>query len=301
MALSSMTGFARVASEAARRAPEWPGWVWEVRSVNHRGLDMRVRLPSGMDRLEPEVRKRLQAAFARGSVQVTLSLGRAKVQRQLNVNWEMLDQVLSLQERLGDKVADEKPTLAGLLAIRGVIDDEAGGEDGEVVDDALATAMLEDFSKTVETLAASRAAEGARLEKVIAGHLDEIGRLTGEAAAAAAAQGSAIHARLLAQIAELRADGADMPEDRLAQEVALLVAKADVREEIDRLAGHVEAGRALLDEGGAIGRRLDFLCQEFNREANTVCSKSSDMALTRVGLALKTSIDQLREQVQNLE
>lgn len=300
MAIASMTGFARQDSAAAETAG-WPAWVWETKSVNNRGLDVRCRLPAGFDRLEVAVRRLAQAQFTRGSLQLALNLGRSTRGRSLRINRAWIGQLLNLRDELGDSVSGEPPHFEGLMAIRGVIEED---EDADASDDdavALDAALLADAERVLAKLATARAEEGARLEEVLRQELAEIGRLTAAAGARASAQPEAIESRLGGLIDALLVDKPGLPADRLAHEVALLAAKADVREELDRLAGHVVAATDLLDAGGAIGRRLDFLCQEFNREANTLCSKSGDLALTEIGLSLKAVIDQMREQVQNVE
>jgi uncharacterized protein (TIGR00255 family) len=300
MAIASMTGFARQESTGGE-ARGWPAWAWEAKSVNNRGLDIRCRLPAGFDRLEVAIRRQVQAQVSRGSLQLALSLDRPLRLRSLRINRDWIDRLLKLRESLGDAVSGEPPHFEGLMAIRGVIeeDEEAGSSDEDIT--ALDAALLADADRVLAKLAAARAEEGARLEEVLRQEIEEIAFLTSEAGARASAQPEAIELRLSGLIDALLVDKPGLPADRLAHEVALLAAKADVREELDRLAGHVVAARDLLDAGGAIGRRLDFLCQEFNREANTLCSKSGDLALTELGLRLKAVIDQMREQVQNVE
>lgn len=299
MAIASMTGFARQES-AAGGERDWPAWVWEAKSVNNRGLDIRCRLPAGLDRLEVALRRQVQARFTRGSIQLALTLGRPLRGRSYRINRDWLRELLALREELGDAVSGEPPHFEGLMTIRGVIEeDEATSSEEDA--SAMDAALLADADAALAKLAAARAEEGARLEQVLRQELQEIAALTAEAEARASVQPEAIGNRLSALVDTLLIEKPGLPADRLAHEVALLAAKADVREELDRLAGHVAAASELLDAGGAVGRRLDFLCQEFNREANTLCSKSSDLALTEIGLRLKAVIDQMREQVQNVE
>ncbi|MEE8277075.1 MAG: YicC/YloC family endoribonuclease [Alphaproteobacteria bacterium] len=295
MTLSSMTGFARAAGHDAGCA-----WTWEARSVNGKGLDQRCRLPSGMEHLESSVRGAVAARFARGNFNLALALDRSAAPARYRLNRELLDQVLDLRDDLGEAVSEEPPRLEGLLAIRGMIEAIEEPEDKAIVV-AREQALARTLDEALDALAAARAEEGARIGAVTVERLEAVAALTAEAEASAAAQPAAIRARLETMLGELLSAEPALPEERLAQEAALLVGRSDVREELDRLGVHVAAARDLLDQGGAIGRRLDFLCQELNREANTLCSKSADVALTRLGLALKAAVEQVREQVQNLE
>lgn len=293
--IASMTGFAR--AEGAEGAYEW---AWEVKSVNSRGLDTRFRLPPGHDALDPVIRESVARRFKRGAVSVSLALTRAEAATALRINRDLLNEITALHKDLGGLVDPTPPRLEGLLAVRGVIETI----EDEEADDARThriEAMAESFEVALAALADMRVAEGGRLAIVLAGHLDEIARLAGEAGASAELQPEARKARLREQVAALLDAEPALPEDRLAQEAAIIAAKSDVREELDRLDAHVAATRELVSGAGAIGRKLDFLCQELNREANTLCSKSSDVELTGIGLALKAAIEQLREQVQNIE
>ena len=290
-----MTGFAR-----AEGGLEGCGWTWEAKSVNGRNLDMRFRMPSGFDGLEKNLRALVGEKFARGNLSLSLTLDRRERSVQLCVNRAMLDEVLSLSEELGRQSGVQPPSVDGLLAVRGVIE-QAEEEESAEARAEMEQGIADTFGKSLDDLATARAEEGTRLAVMIDGHLDEIGTLTAAASATAEAQPAALKARLEGQLAELLDGEQKIAEDRLAQEVALLVSKADVREELDRLNAHIAAACELLAAGGAIGRRFDFLCQEFNREANTLCSKSSDTDLTRIGLDLKAAVERLREQVQNVE
>ncbi|WP_428409703.1 YicC/YloC family endoribonuclease [Hyphococcus sp.] len=292
-ALSSMTGFARV--EGVHE-----GWrfIWEVRSVNGRGLEWRTRLPAGFDALDPEMRKLAKARLARGTLNITLTLNRDGGTAGYTINEAMLGDVIAMVDKIRLQTECAPPRPDGLLALRGVIE-QAEEEMGEEERAALMAALLKSFAEALDGLAAARRTEGEAMGAVLAGHFDTIEKLTADAAANAAAMPAAIRDRIAGQLKELL-DGA-VPEDRLAQEASLLAIKADVREELDRLSSHIGAGRALLEKDGAVGRDLDFLTQEFNREANTLCSKAQDMELKRIGLDLKRVIDQVREQVQNIE
>jgi uncharacterized protein (TIGR00255 family) len=293
MAIASMTGFARAEAASGDRQ-----WVWELRSVNGRGLDIRCRLPNGLDALDPIVRAAVADRCRRGNVNVTLTEVRQQRPR-LSVNRAALDQVLALIAELkanADVVA-APPRLDGLLALPGVI--ERVEEEGDQAD--FIALLGRCLGEALDGLKAMRLAEGSRLVTLALVHIDEIERLTEAARGLAATQPAALVERLRQQLEALLGQSPLPAPERLAQEAALLAAKADVREELDRLSAHVAAIRALIQAGGAVGRKLDFLCQELNREANTLCSKSSDVELTRQGLDLKVAIEQLREQVQNIE
>jgi uncharacterized protein (TIGR00255 family) len=291
-----MTGFARIEGEA-----EGLAWAWEIKSVNGKALDLRLRLPPGFDALELPLRALLSERLRRGSVSANLGIIRAANGANLRVNRAALEQVLALARELQRDVGATPPSTDGLLGLKGVLE---SGED-EVPDAALRArreaALLAGCRRAVDELMGMRRAEGARLADVLRERLDEIAGLVAQAERTAAVQPDAVRARLRALVDALRDAAPMIAEERFAQEAALLVAKADVREELDRLHAHIAAARELLAEGAVIGRRLDFLCQEFNREANTLCSKSADVDLTRIGLGLKVAIEQLREQVQNIE
>ncbi|MGQ9368517.1 YicC/YloC family endoribonuclease, partial [Azospirillum sp. A39] len=291
--VASMTGFARVDGHA-----EGFTWTFEAKSVNGRSLDVRCRLPSGFDQIEVAARAEIPKRLARGSVNLTLTLTRTAAVSQVRLNRDLLAQVLELAREI-EGAGAAPPRLDALLAVRGII--EPVEEDETEARERAEAALKGDLGTLIDRLAAARAAEGARLVGVLTGHLEEIERLVGAASACASLQPQALRDKLQAQVAALLDAIPALPEERLAQEAALLIAKADVREELDRLRAHIQAARDLLAEGGAIGRRFDFLCQEFNREANTLCSKSADVELTRIGLSLKATIEQLREQVQNIE
>ncbi len=290
-----MTGFAR--REGGDGAVTW---TWEAKSVNAKGLDLRVRVPSGLDALEPKVRATVPQYCARGSVNVSLSVDRGARPVELQVNRNVLDQVLALATEVQQRTDAAPPRVDGLLGIRGVLE-TAETPEAEDVRAAREARMAADLDGLLADLAAVRRDEGARMAASVHGHLDELTRLAGEARQTAEAQPAALRERLRRQVADLLDAQAGVPEERLAQEAAILASKADVREELDRLDAHLAAARELLGDGGVIGRRLDFLCQELNREANTLCSKAQDVALTRTGLALKNGVEQLREQIQNIE
>jgi uncharacterized protein (TIGR00255 family) len=293
--VSSMTGFAR-----ADGHEDGVSWVWELKSVNSKSLDLRFRLPPGLEALELPLRTSLAQRLKRGALSVTLTLTRVANAGGLRINREALAQVVAASQELVAAGRAALPRADGLLALRGVLESGDEPEDEGQRERRDAT-LLAGWAKALDALVAMRQGEGARLIPVLEARLAEIARLADAAEDSAAVQPEALKTRLRELVAALLDASPALPPERLAQEAALLVAKADIREEIDRLAAHVVAAQELLAEGGAIGRRFDFLCQELNREANTLCSKSADVALTRVGLDLKAVIEQLREQVQNLE
>jgi uncharacterized protein (TIGR00255 family) len=295
MTIASMTGFARADGHAENFS-----WVWEIKSVNSKALDLRFRLGPGFEALEVPLRGLIAERVQRGSLSINLTVTRAAAASALRVNREALIQVAALAAELVEQHGAAPPRADGLLALRGVLE---GGEaeEADAAREQRQAALLASARQAIERLVAARRDEGRRLEAVLAARLAEIETLTGQADAAASLQPDAIKARLRLQLATLLEATPSLSEERLAQEAALLAAKADTREELDRLKAHLAAARDLLQSGGAVGRRFDFLCQEFNREANTLCSKSADLALTRIGLGLKAAIEQLREQVQNIE
>jgi uncharacterized protein (TIGR00255 family) len=293
MPVSSMTGFARAEGEAAGIS-----WAWELKSVNGRSLDLRLRLPPGYDPLEPALRTALAGRLRRGSINANLTVNRL-TQPTIRINREMLGRVLALLDELAGEVEAAPPRLDGLIGLRGVI--EAADDEPEEVLEARRTALVAAWGTVLGRLVAARSEEGARLEAMLKAQLAELAELVAAASACAAAQPEALRARLQQSLATLTDLAPGMPPDRVAQELALLVSRGDVREELDRLRAHIAQAHELLAKGEGVGRQLDFLCQELNREANTLCSKSTDIELTRIGLSLKVAVEQFREQVQNLE
>lgn len=298
-ALASMTGFAR-----SEGVCDTMPWAWELRSVNGRGLDLRLRLPAGFDALEPALREAVAKRLKRGNVSVNLAVKRDETPR-LVADPAVLEQMVELANALAERIQGAPPPRAeALLALPGVLRPVAAAEDEEAAPDRHAArnaALLAGFEQALAGLVTARLGEGARLAGTLSTQLDEIAALRATAEAQAADQPAAQQARMLEQISALLGELPPLPEERIAQEVALLAARSDVREELDRLSAHIGAARALLAEGAAVGRRFDFLVQEFNREANTLCSKSASVELTATGLKLKAVIEQLREQVQNIE
>lgn len=300
MSLNSMTGFGR--AEGASGAYRWH---WEVRSVNGKGLDCRFRLPSGFEALEAKCKDVLAQHIRRGNCQAGLVLEAATPTTSLAVNETVAAQVLAAAQKMVDIAAAQgitlsPPSVEGLLSMRGVLEMQEA-EDDPQAREALETALLTSFGKAAQNLASARAGEGRKLGAIVEQQVSTIASLTEAATQSPANSEGAFKARLKTQVEELLGASAGLSEERLAQEAALLATKADIREELDRLRAHVEQARELIGSGEPIGRRLDFLTQEFNREANTLCSKSSDASLTRIGLDLKAVIDQLKEQVQNVE
>ncbi len=297
MAVSSMTGFARFTGEDA----QWR-WIWEARSVNGRGLDIRVRVPVGFDRLDQPARAAVSKRFQRGSVSLTLTLEATKAEQPTRINRGRLDEYVMVARELAQTQWLAPARADGLLALRGVIEagDQGVAADAEAMS-AFDAAVLVSLDEALMGLASARAAEGARLALIFEDLLTTIAALSSDARGLAAMQPAALKARFDAQLAEFLGGATPVAPDRLAQEVALLASKADVREELDRLDAHVHQARGLLTASAPAGRKLEFLAQEFNREANTLCSKSVDLMLTRCGLDLKVAIDRLREQAANLE
>jgi uncharacterized protein (TIGR00255 family) len=276
-------------------------WTWEMRSVNARGLDLRLRIPDWLEGLEGHARTKLSEGLTRGNVTVSLRVSQSEEATTLKLNETVLDGVLSALQSLEDRAQSIGVDLAparssDLLAVRGVL--ETAGTDAD--DTSSLEAMKATFAELLAQFVAMRESEGKALEAVLSAQLAEIDRLARDAAAAAERRRPAMLETLTDQVARV-ADAAPVEPERIAQEVALLTVKADVTEELDRLRTHVVAARDLIEKGGPVGRRLDFLCQEFNREANTLCSKSQFAELTTLGLDLKATIDQMREQVQNIE
>lgn len=299
LVVTSMTGFARAEGRLAGETPM--AWSWEAKSVNGKNLEVRMRTPHGFEALEIPARQAAAEIFARGSLNLLLTVTTETASRESAVDEAMLDSLIALANRkagsLGTAVAPA--ALDGLMAL-------AQSREVGVAPDADAVAardaaLLAGLKAALANLAKARREEGAKLGAVVADQISTIEGLCAEARALAVMQPEAMKARLLQQVAELSKDTPALSPERLAQETVMLAVKYDLREELDRLTAHVSQARDILAKGEPCGRRLDFLSQEFNREANTLCSKSSDLALTRVGMALKTTVDQFREQIQNIE
>ncbi|RYE11394.1 MAG: YicC family protein [Hyphomicrobiales bacterium] len=294
-ALSSMTGYAR-----AQGGVPGISFSIEIKTVNARGLDIRMRMSPGYDALEAEIRRRIGKALSRGSVTVNLNVEREGEGGRVVVNHEALNAVLAALGEISGKVEAQKPTLDGILGLKGVLEQHDAPLAADT-EDKLHAAIYAALDGALSDLQNARRAEGVHLAAILNSQVDEIARLRDLAAVHPGRSRDAILARLKENIADLVSSSTGFSEERLAQEALLLATKADIREELDRLNAHVASARSLLKEGGPVGRKLDFLSQEFNREANTLCSKSNAVDLTAIGLDLKAVIDQFREQVQNLE
>jgi uncharacterized protein (TIGR00255 family) len=295
MALSSMTGFARTHGVSGSYA-----WTWEIKAVNGKGLDVRLRLPAGWDAIEAPIRSRAAETLSRGSIQAGLTVERSGAAPAVRVNTAVLDAVLGAARQLARRIEASPPTLDGLLSLKGVLE-ISDTEESEEEKRSAETAVTAGFADAIAALAEMRRHEGAALARVLSVRLGEIAALAQRAELVPGRRPEAIRARLAEQVATLLAQSDRFDPDRLHQEAILIATKADVREELDRLAAHVAQAQALIEQGGAIGRRLDFLAQELNREANTLCAKANDVELTNIGLELKAAVEQFREQVQNVE
>lgn len=290
--IASMTGFARATGTSGPVQ-----WAWEVRSVNGRGLDVRLRVPNGFEAVGEVARTALQKTLARGQCQLSLSLTKPETAVRVRINEALLASLAASVARVPVPEGVAPATLDGLLGIRGVIESE---EEAAPETETLARDLAEGVVRLVADLVEARRAEGRELAAIIGGQVERIAALTEAAESNPARKPEAVRARLAATVASLM-EGAGLDADRLHQEAVMLAAKADVREELDRLRAHIGAVRELLAQGGAIGRRLDFLAQELGREANTLCAKANDVSLSRIGLDLKAVVEQFREQVQNVE
>jgi uncharacterized protein (TIGR00255 family) len=293
--LASMTGYARTTGAA-----QGCTFQVEIKSVNARGLDLRLRLAPGLDVLEPDLRRHIGEVLTRGSVTVNISLQRDTAGSEVVINEQALGAVLDALDALSGRIEADRPRLDGVLALKGVLETRETSMTAEA-EEQLHAAVIETVDTCLEDLVVSRKAEGDRLTNVLIARIEEIEALTKQAEEHPSRTRESILERLKQQIADLAGTDAGLSEERLHQEAMLLATKADIREELDRLTSHVKSARQLIAQGGPAGRKLDFLSQEFNREANTLCSKSNAVDLTSIGLDLKAAIDQLREQVQNIE
>ncbi|MGB8315346.1 MAG: YicC/YloC family endoribonuclease [Aestuariivirga sp.] len=290
-----MTGFAQSSGEKAGLH-----WQWEIKSVNGKALDIRCRLPSGFEALEPIARSALAQHIKRGNLQVTLTTSGAATPEAVVVNEAVLEQVLAIAEKLRDRIGGVPLSAVSLMGLRGVLEVVQPTQTEAEVEARLAD-VASSLEKAAAALDAARRSEGARLSTVISAQLAKIESLVIAARDCPARSADATRLRLHDQITRLLDTGADFDKDRLHQEAILIATRADIQEELDRLFAHLEAARVLLASPEPAGRKFDFLSQEFNREANTLCSKALDKTLTAIGLELKTVIDQMREQVQNIE
>ncbi|MGI9407017.1 MAG: YicC/YloC family endoribonuclease [Hyphomicrobiaceae bacterium] len=295
MPLQSMTGFARIDGGDADCA-----WYWEIRTVNGKGLDVRARLANGLDSLEPQVREIIGKHLKRGNCSVNLFIQRESGGLGVQLNEAILADVLKAADRAAEISGMDRPTLESLLNVRGVLEVNEGQE-SDAVQDQRKAAMLVDLEKAVQTVSAARGEEGARMHALLNTLIDQIEGLVGGLTTAPGRDLTAVREKFQTKLDRMLEDSTSMDPQRLHQEVVLLATKADIEEELGRLTSHVAAARDLIARDEPVGRQLEFLSQEFNREANTVCSKSNDEAVTQIGMELKTVIDQFREQVQNIE
>ncbi len=293
MALRSMTGFARFDGSIAGTR-----FHWELRSVNGRGLDVRLRLPPGYEAIEAQAREAVSRHVARGNVALTLSIDQGATSSEVRINERALETVSAAAEQLRLRHGWDNVRPEGVLALRGVLE---VGEGPSVNVEAAQPVLLAGLETALGALGVAREGEGARLEAVLRASIERIGDLVARITALPSRTPEAIRARLSEQVQRLAGTGVTFEPERLHQEAILIATRADIEEEIKRLGAHIAAAQALVGETAPAGRRLDFLAQEFNREANTICSKSGDVEMTRLGLELKAVIDQLREQVQNIE
>ena len=295
MALSSMTGFARSHGASGPYVFEW-----ELKSVNAKGFDLRVRMPQGWDELEAFAKKRAAELLTRGTVYANLTVKRANALSTVRINEDVLASIVKVAGQLAARIDAVAPSIDGLLAIKGVIE-VVEPESDEEEDKAARAAAAEAFDKALADLVAMRQREGVALGQILSQRMNEVEALAKKAEAAPGRKPEAIRTRLAEQVAALLETSDRFDADRLTQEALLIAARADIREELDRIASHITQARELIAKGGPIGRRLDFLAQEFHREVNTCCSKSNDIELTNTGLEMKNVVEQFREQVQNLE
>ncbi len=296
MTISSMTGFARTDGVA-----EGVVWAWEVRSVNGRGLDVRLRLPPGYEAIEGQTREAAAKVLSRGNVNATLIVEKQTASTGVRLNEAILADVVKAARRVSDLTGGAPPDTAALLGVKGVLEMGDNGIEDAEMRARREKQVLAGFEAAVAKLATARRSEGDKLKAIILDQVAEVERIAGEVQASPSRSVDAVRSRLKDNISRLMeaADGFDA--ERLHQEAVLMATRADVEEELARLRAHVAAAREIAAETGAVGRKLDFLAQEFNREANTLCSKANAVDITRLGLALKTVIDQFREQVQNVE
>lgn len=295
MTVASMTGFARARGDLG----PW-SFAWELKSVNAKGLDLRLRVPPNFDAVEIKARTALTARLTRGSVFANLTAKRAETEGVARLNRPALDKLLAALDDVPLHANLRPASLDGLLSIKGVVE-VLEPEDDETQRATLEKSMLAALDTALESLIVSREAEGHALAAVLKERLSRIGELAARADATPGRKPEAVRQRLAQQVARLLESADTLDPARLHQEAVLIAVKADIREELDRLAAHVASGQKLLAEGGPIGRRLDFLAQELSRETNTLCAKSNDPALTEIGLEMKIEVEQLREQVQNIE
>ena len=301
MTLKSMTGFGHSSGTVELPNDGALTWRWAVRSVNGKNLEIRQRLPVGFESIEARGKRLVQAVCTRGNVSITLSIDHSSTQSSMRVNRDVLSQYIEIARSLVEEGDAVVSPACDFLNLRGVMEIQDTIELDESADNAVVKAILDGLEEALNKLVSSRASEGAILSNILEGHLKSLATLTASALSRNEARTDGRRVRLKEQVSELFEAGVQLPEERLTQELAILALKSDVAEELDRLKAHLKTVRNLIQSLEPIGRKFDFLCQELNREANTLCSKSSDLALTNIGLDLKTIIDRVREQVQNIE
>jgi len=290
--IRGMTGFGRAQGQAA-----WGAWAWEVRSVNGKAIDLRTNLPPGCEAVDFEARRRVKERFQRGSFQLQLRIDYARDAAATSIDTRELARLARLSRNWANaRIAPAR--FDGLINTNGVL--RGASRTSSSLDEGMAKDLLAGLEQSLDQLAAARAKEGEGLTGLFRKMMDDTEALVRKAGEQAAGQPELVRERLRVRLADITKD-ATIDQDRIAQEIMLMASRADVREELDRLAAHIETARGILKSGEAAGRKLDFLCQELNREANTLCSKSASLELTNTGLALKSLIDQFREQVQNVE
>ena len=295
MALASMTGFSVVTGNSGDCA-----WSWELRSVNSRSLDLRIRLPSGLEQIDSEIRNQITEKFSRGNISVNLLMRAPDQQTHYQINEKVFTELYSAANVIAERYEMSTPTIDTLLGLRGVIE-IVEQEPTAQQRDMLHSALKKSFSLAADKLSENRLEEGERLQSAIEDVVRKMELLVSSLSKVADAQKAVIQRRLSGKIHEILDGDERLAPERLTQEVALVMIKSDIKEERDRLQSHISATRTLLDSDEPVGRKLDFLCQEFNREVNTICSKAATIDVTNNGLALKAAVDQIREQVQNIE
>ena len=293
--ISSMTGFSSI--EESKSGYDW---IWEIKSVNSRSLDLRLRLGSGVERYEQEIRQRISKYIKRGNISVTLRVTSHQREEKITVNRDLLNSLIDLWQDYSSENKVDPPRFDGLLRVRGVVD-LAETKEEMIANTPLDRAIINSFDSALEGLLDSRKSEGAKIETILLTQIDEINTLVKRAVDCSLTVLVKTRSSLKKKVDALMEDKKLFDEDRLAQEIVILATKSDIREELDRLSAHIQAAKIEITKGGVVGRKLDFLSQEFNREANTLCAKASDQELNEIGLSMKVVIDQFREQVQNLE
>lgn len=295
MTLASMTGFTRRGGEVGPFR-----WNWEIKSVNNKGLDVRTKIPGFLDGFDIEIKKKISASLGRGSVFLNLQVDHSTESESFAVNESRLENLIEIAARYSDKPGVAPARVDGLLMVKGIVE-LVSEEPTEDELNELKSALMNDLNGLISDLITARKSEGERMQTFMVQQLLEMRNLLKAAKVAVGNRDIAMRERFTAQVKKLEQTDKPVSDERLAQEIAVMAVKADIQEEFDRLESHVDEAATLLGSNKPVGRRLDFLCQEFNREANTLCSKSGDVKLTKIGVDIKVLIDQFREQVQNIE